>query len=332
MHLLGSVRVGSARRSALGLMAGITACGCLVLVPATRSQAATAGTWTQLHPTSSPSARWQAQEAYDPATGQLVLFSGSGPSVGGDTWTFDGSTWTKHVTTSTPPARDGAGLAYDPATKQLVLFKGFEPSGLTDTWTWNGSQWTQQHPTDTPPGTQGCMATDEATGQLVLFGGQSYDTTFTQYGGTWTWRDGNWTQLAPATSPPAGKCYMAYDAVHHDLVLVQWFTSPAQTWTYDGTTWTRQPDAPSQSGVDFATLTYDPDLGEVVAVGGGSKSGALTPTPVWGWDGTKWSQLSGGPTPRDGASVAYDTATRQLVVFGVNRHRKPRRCYPTRGC
>ena len=319
MGRLRSLGAGSTRRSVLRLAAGLTACGCLVWEgPAAQSQPAASASWTQLHPTSSPSARWQAQQAYDPATAQLVLFSGEvGPSVAGDTWTFDGATWTKHVTKSTPPARDGAGLAYDPASKQMVLFKGFEPSGLTDTWTWNGSQWTQQHPGTTPPGTQGCMATDEATGQLILFGGQSFDTTFTQYGGTWTWRDGDWTQLTPAASPPAGKCYMTYDAADHDLVLLQWFSFPAETWTYDGTTWTRQADIPTQSdGVDLSTLSYDPELGEVVAVGGGTKSGALTPTPIWAWDGTTWSQLSGGPTPRAGASVAYDDATRQLVVFG----------------
>ncbi len=319
MGRLGSLGASSTRRSVLRLAAGVTALGCLVLAaPAAQSQPAAPASWMQLHPASSPSARWQAQEAYDPATAQLVLFSGDvGPSVGGDTWTFDGATWTKHVTTLTPPARDGAGLAYDPASKQLVLFKGFEPSGLTDTWTWNGSQWTQQHPADTPPGTQGCMATDEATGQLILFGGQSDDTTFTQYGGTWTWRDGDWTQLTPGASPPAGKCYMTYDAADHDLVLLQWFSFPAETWTYDGTTWTRKADIPSQSdGVDLSTLTYDPELGEVVLVGGGTRSGAITPTPLWAWDGTKWSQLTGGPTPRAGASVAYDAATRQLVVFG----------------
>ena len=245
MGRLGSLGAGSTRRSVLRLTVGLTACGCLVLAgPAAQSQPAAAASWKLLHPASAPAARWQAQQAYDPATGQLVLFSGIGSGVGGDTWTFDGATWTKHVTTSTPPARDGAGLAYDPVSKQLVLFKGFEPSGLTDTWTWNGSQWTQQHPATTPPGTQGCMATDEATGQLILFGGQSYDTTFTLYGGTWTWRNGDWTQLAPATSPAPGRCAMAYDAARRDIVLVEEFTFPAQTWTYDGTTWTRRAGRP----------------------------------------------------------------------------------------
>jgi hypothetical protein len=317
MVLRKSVSARTLRHAALRLGVGVAACGWLIAAgPVAQGQPAAAGaSWKLLHPASAPNGRGQGQEAYDPATGQLVLFSGIGPGVGGDTWTFDGATWTKHVTTSTPPARAGAALAYDPASKQLVLFKGFQPS-LTDTWTWNGSQWTQQHPATTPPGTQGCMATDEATGQLILFGGQSYDTTFTLYGGTWTWRNGDWTQLAPATSPPPGRCAMAYDAARRDIVLVEEFTFPGQTWTYDGTTWTHQPDAPSSSGVDFSTMSYDPDLAEVVAVGGGGRAGAFNPAPVWGWDGTSWAQLPTGPTPRAAASVAYDGATRQLVVFG----------------
>ena len=46
------------------------------------------------------------------------------------------------------------------------------------------------------------MAYDAATGQLVLFGGfdQQHGADLND---TWTWNGTTWTQLSPATSPPA---------------------------------------------------------------------------------------------------------------------------------
>jgi len=75
--------------------------------------------------------------AYDPATGDMVLFGGSGNSGDlGDTWTFDGTTWTQLSPATSPPARDSVSMAYDLATGNIVLFGGEDNSGnLSDTWT-----------------------------------------------------------------------------------------------------------------------------------------------------------------------------------------------------
>lgn len=90
--------------------------------------------------------------AYDPASGQLVLFGGQ-DYEGNDTWTWSGTTWTQ-VDDSTdpgcgnestnpcplsPPPRSTSPMTYDPATDQLVLFGGRggpTPGGpvLNDTW------------------------------------------------------------------------------------------------------------------------------------------------------------------------------------------------------
>jgi putative cell wall-binding protein len=307
--------------------------GCLLAVaPPVDAQSqpgAATPAWKQLHPVSAPSARIQANETYDPATGQLLVFSGAGGSTQQDTWTFDGVTWTKHVTTVAPSSRGAAGFAYDPPSKQVVLFKGDQYTSAYpsngDTWTWNGSQWTLQHPTTTPPGFGGCMATDYAAGQLILFGGQEDNFAspslppYVYYATTWTWSNGNWTQLSPSASPPAGICNMAYDAGHHDLVLVSvdHTTGVAQTWTYDGTTWTQQhpvANPVSPYSIDFKSMTYDPDLGEVVTVGGENRVGFST--EVWGWDGTTWVQLPATPVAHGEAGAAYDDATRQLVISG----------------
>jgi hypothetical protein len=63
-------------------------------------------------------------------------------------------------------------------------------------------------------------------------------------------------------------------------------------------------------------MAYDAAIGKVVLWGGAGAGGYLADT--WEWDGTTWSQLSlsGGPETRSGGAMAYDPASRQLVLFG----------------
>jgi hypothetical protein len=79
-------------------------------------------TWTEQHPAVHPSARDEAQMAYDAATGTVVLFGGSNGA--NDTWTWNGTTWTQQHPATSPPARYMASMAYDAATGTEVLFGG----------------------------------------------------------------------------------------------------------------------------------------------------------------------------------------------------------------
>ena len=221
-------------------------------------------------------------------------------------------------------------LAYDPVSKQLVLL-GVNGNG---TWTWNGSQWTAQHPAQTPSLFGGCMATDTAAGELVLYGLHyvvaNDGRTLTWQ--TWTWRGGNWVQLATPDVSPKGAdaqtCTMTDDAAHQDLVLVTatWYAgessgaSPGATWTFDGTTWTqRETLTNTTGGVDFTTMTYDPAYGQVMTYGGYDVSnGNAVLTNPWSWNGSTWQQVTLAPAPnaRALAASSYDPATNQLVLFG----------------
>src|SRR5664280_2625583 len=141
-----------------------------------QTNTAPAATWTEQSPGTSPSARFGASMAYDPATGDMVLFGGENSSATGflnDTWTWNGTTWAEQLPGTSPSARDGASMAYDPATGDMVLFGGGGDSGyLSDTWTWNGTTWAEQLPGTSPPTRYGAsMAYDPATGDMVLFGG-----------------------------------------------------------------------------------------------------------------------------------------------------------------
>jgi len=132
-------------------------------------------TWTQLKPTASPSARYDASLAYDSATSQLILFGGisaDGSTFYGDTWNWTGTTWTQLKPTASPAARYSASLAYDSATSQLILFGGGnDANGIgDDTWAWTGTTWTQLDPASPPATYGGAMAYDASTGLLVLVG------------------------------------------------------------------------------------------------------------------------------------------------------------------
>jgi hypothetical protein len=68
-------------------------------------------------------------------------------------------------------------------------------------------------------------------------------------------------------------------------------------------------------------IFYHEGLEQVVLVNGGPERGkpADDPLELWGWDGTQWSPISAdvnGPTWRNWAAVAYDTARDVLVIHG----------------
>src|ERR1022692_1720023 len=124
-----------------------------------------------------------------------------------------------------------------------------------------------------------------------------------------------WTQLFPATSPPA-RYYapMAYDPGTSQLVLFGGnFGSGnfGDTWTWDGTTWSLL-SSTGPSARQGAAMAYDPATSQLV-IFGGFHGGELGDT--WTWNGTAWTQLSPTPSPpvRYVASMAYDPATSQLV-------------------
>jgi hypothetical protein len=68
-------------------------------------------------------------------------------------------------------------------------------------------------------------------------------------------------------------------------------------------------------------IFYHEGLEQVMLVNGGPEQGkpADDPLELWGWDGMQWSLISAdesGPTWRNWAAVAYDTARHVLVIHG----------------
>ena len=143
----------------------------------------------------------------------------------------------------------------------------------------------------TDPGPAGRVwtswADDPATGQVVLFGGdQAYRTSGPDdvIGSTWTWDGTSWTQLHPATSPPARhNADLIYDAASNEVILFGGYDGHYlnDTWAWDGTTWTQLHPATSPPPRDTHSLVYDPAsqtaiLFEPACYGGSPDDGRCT--------------------------------------------------------
>ena len=181
-----------------------------------------------------------------------------------------------------PPWRFGHTMATDPVTGKVLLFGGISGSrSLDDTWTWNGAAWKAIRPSISPsPRLGAAMAADPATGTVVLFGGVSD---------------------------------RADTGVAVDL---------GDTWIWDGATrsWSQHLPVVSPPPGAAGSMAYDGATGTVVLFGGGPSSGAVQPNQTWTWHGTTrtWTleRPPVSPQGRSGATMAYDAASRTVVLFG----------------
>ncbi|MBI4668945.1 MAG: hypothetical protein HY747_07140 [Elusimicrobia bacterium] len=87
--------------------------------------------WTELNPSSSPSARSEASMVYYPAAGRIVLYGGRSGGVetaNSETHYFDyaNNRWSQAFFSNNtyPPGRFGHGMIYDTANKKALVFGG----------------------------------------------------------------------------------------------------------------------------------------------------------------------------------------------------------------
>ena len=125
---------------------------------------------------------------------------------------------------------------------------------LADTWIWNGKTWAQAGEpsplgTNPPARYSATMAYDDATHQLLLFGGDQGGGVLPVLGDTWIW-DGNVWKQATGTNPQARySASMAYDPVVRQLVMTGGGGLPllgngsaipmSDTWIWGGKGWTK---------------------------------------------------------------------------------------------
>lgn len=225
-------------------------------------------TWSRLSPAHQPEPRYGASMAFDPSTNQLILFGGAAivqagnppvatEEMANDTWAWNGSDWVQLSPRAAPIGRWGAAMTYDPRSKDLILYGGNNGRGTyyRGTWGWNGGDWIPLVPdtsTDNPGGRfEPSLGYDDATSQVILFGGLDSIAGDPNPAGTWTWTGSSWVQL----STPAGPSErygspMVYDPRFGYLILaggVPQMSTSDFTWAWEPAT-TPAPTTTSTGG------------------------------------------------------------------------------------
>ena len=307
------------------------------------SPAAPVADWRQLAPSTAPLARNSAGTAFDAANGTMVVSGGRHgcaltSAIYSDTWSWNGTTWKQEQPTDKGPAERiiGAPVAYDPQSKAVVVVTYSGSCGMgTITWQWNGSNWSEKDNDITGPPSVGSMAYDASSSKVIFWSSQpanNPDGSVQPDGSsTWSWDGTTWSQLHPATNPPAtlGSTRMVYDPASKLCVLYDTYTQ--QMWTWDGSNWSQHSQSGGPSARIGASMVYDDAIGKTVLFGGAAVSGYKTDSngfaqytfdhalgDMWTWDGGAWTQLhpSTAPSPRYDAQMVYDLAHNQLVLFG----------------
>ncbi len=233
--------------------------------------------------------RIPATSAFDAAHGKLVL-------VGGRVaWLWDGAAWSTPAAL-VPPADAWQSAVYDEDRMRVVAIGKRGSTFVVAEW--DGTQWTEVAQAGAPP-------TDDL--QTTVYDPVRHGVLWlstTHYGylkaGTWSTID-----IAPFTPTPP--IHAAFDAQRGTAMVDE--AIPAQTWSFDGASWTLGP--PAQPLGSAHALVYDGDRHQILAIGGLDSSSAARPE-VFAWTGTAW-QDTGVRIPARAGAVAWWDAARHVV-------------------
>lgn len=258
----------------------------------------------------------------------VVSFAGAAGAVAAQ------ASWTQAA--QGPSRRDGAYLVYEPVSQRLFLMEGRTTGtgGATPDpfWSWDGAVWTQATATVTgflfQLGLGGMCA--EGGGSMVLFGG--YRPGIGIGGGQPSVLDQTWrvqatsattlqfTLLAPATSPsPRQGCGLVatpLGAVLFGGCNVNGGFPSAETWLWNGTTWTLLATPASPPGRGFHAMAFDAARNVVVMFGGAIAPSLLDDT--WEFDGVTWQQRfpAHQPSARCAAACVWSPVLGKTIISG----------------
>ena len=256
--------------------------------------------WVRANPVRSPPGRYGASEAYDPRTGEVLLFGGTletGQSAN-DTWAWDGGTWQAlDAGRGGPMGGGGSDMAWDPSTSELVLVtppRGGRGGG--ETWTWGGTHWVRAAAGALGTSYAGAViALDPLSSSLIAEGccQSQPDKILATLPSTWRWNGSAWSLLRTSVHPLDASS-MEADPSLRRLVLcgcnLVGGLSPAM-WVWNGHDWMagpypRPPVAPEAEIIDAADSQFL-ILGSAIA---GVDALAQT-LQVWTLRGTQWLRL-----------------------------------------
>ncbi|MCI4346352.1 MAG: PKD domain-containing protein [Thermoplasmata archaeon] len=256
--------------------------------------------------------------AFDPLLGaqggEMVYFGGCDFTTGclsNATWLYDGLGWTQVVTSTAPPPLWGAGFAFDPTAGAVILYGGENNGGVAvqQVWEFNATGWTNLTGTSWGNGAYDVafesMAWDPALKELILADGCS-SACSAFYDGTDALTSTGITFLG--SGPGGSNSYedaasMTWDGVDNAMVYFGGasFGTGGLNTTYalEGTTWVDVSLPPPACTIclvppaqDYAAISWDQALGEVVMFGGHNTTTNVWYNTTWEFDLTNgWDAL-----------------------------------------
>ena len=236
--------------------------------------------------------------------------------------------WTIANPTAAPTPRSGVAMAAN-AAGTVVLFGGSAPfQASNETWTYDGSSWSLLSPLGSPnPRSQLELVFDSARNRFVLFGGWANFISFgTAINETWEFDPvaQTWAQMSPTTIPVGLWKYGAcFDSLRNRVVLYGgatngFPTAQADTWEYDGSTWSQVAGANAPGPLERPAMCFHLGLARTLLFGGINPQTGGTDT-TWAFDGSSWTQLpvpGSRPPVRTGGRMYYDPARGVAVLTG----------------
>jgi hypothetical protein len=242
-----------------------------------------------------------------------------------------------------PEARYASCSAYDTTSNRMIVFGGRANDAVThynDAWALNTPadakpnwiQLTAQGAVGSPPAVRTCTAAYDSTGnRFIVWNG--WDGT-TQHNEVWTLSLGAtpaWTQLCSAsscgTAPSVRRgARMIYDPVGNQLVTFGGYdgTNLSDTWKLTlgaSPAWTSITPTGGPPAARYGeALAYDP-INKLMWMFAGTAAFDLNDTWKFTIATNTWTQVftdgCGAPCPthRDGSTMVYDSANKQMVVF-----------------
>lgn len=222
------------------------------------------------------------------------------------------------------PASERVASGWFPSRARIVSFGG---GGKNSVLEWNGQGWTIPLISDPerdgqPRAVNGAQLAFDSVGEsMLLFGGQATNGALLDE--TWRWTGISWARLTPTTQPPGRTDHrMAADPHRGRVVMFGGRLSNGsysdETWEWDGEDWSRATPLNSPPGrADFG-MAYDA-VNKRLVVAGGEGQGGANLADAWGYDGRTWTaipELSNGPLPRVGHSLAFDVRGNALYLAG----------------
>jgi hypothetical protein len=279
-------------------------------------------TWATVANASDPDRVGGEAMAYDPTRQETVIFGGTlafGNPTGG-THLYQNQVWATPPEDRTPAGRSLFSFVTNPDDKLIWLYGGQNDSTLgAEFWSYAGGEWTkltlEKGPTSC--GTSNAAYDSDRKKLVVLCADSS----------TYEWDGSAWKSFTAAKTWPQSRSWsmMSYNPTIKKTVMFGGYGTVdylAETWVWDGTTWTRVKKNPAPPRA-LAAMWFDSKLNKTVLFGGigrkNSDSRVDRFNDMWTFDGTGWSQIKNvpsAPAPRYGMQTAIDPRSGKVLLFG----------------